>query len=102
VSSIDEYIEILADLWLAEDYDPIDRYNDFRDVFLKSDQGRRVLKQILSWGRLSRSTAVGNPIDSLRMALGEGERNLVLQILAVMLVEPSKKLRKQTVVEKEK
>ena len=97
---MDEYLELLSDLSIPEDYDPLDRYNDFRKVFLDTDQGRRVLKQILGWGHLLRVSPISNPVDPWRMVFAEGARNLALGIFAVMLKAPPEKPARQTQVEK--
>lgn len=95
---MDEYLEILAELSMPEKYDPIDRYNDFRKVFLETEQGRRVLRQVLGWGHLLKSHLAGmpRPIDPYSLLGLEGERNLALRIFSVMLVEPTKRQDKQT------
>lgn len=95
---MDEYLEILADLSMPEEYEPVDRYNDFRKVFLETEQGRRVLRQVLGWGHLLKSHFVNmpRPIDPYSIIGFEGERNLALRIFSVMLVEPTKKPDKQT------
>ncbi len=99
---MDEYLEILADLSVSEDYDSMDRYNDFRKVFLETEQGRRVLRQILGWGHLLKSHLVRMPrsIDPYAVIGLEGERNLALRIFSVMLVEPTPKQDMQTTVPK--
>ncbi len=100
---MDEYLEILADLSMPEDYDPLDRYNDFRKVFLETEQGRRVLRQVLGWGHLLKSHLVRmpRPIDPYAILAAEGERNLALHIFSVMLVEPSERPDEQTTKTKE-
>ena len=99
---MEEYLEILAELSVPEDYTPLDRYSDFRKVFLETDQGRRVLRQILGWGHLLKSHLVmSRPIDPYAILAAEGERNLALRIFSVMLVEPPERPDKQTTVSKE-
>ncbi len=101
---MDESLELLADLSVpSEDYDPIDRYNDFRKVFLETEQGRRVLRQILGWGNLLKSHLVRmpNPIDPYTVVAREGERNLALRLFSVMMVEPPKRPDGQTTKSKE-
>ncbi len=99
---MDEYLEVLATLSVPEEYNEIDRYNDFRKVFLENDQGRRVLKQILGWGNLLRVHPMRSPIDPYMTERLEGQRNLSLKIFAIMLIEPKEKPDKQTTkVEKE-
>ena len=99
----EEYLEILADLSVPGDYNPVDRYNDFRKVFLETEQGRRVLRQILGWGHLLKSHLVrmSRPIDPYAVLGLEGERNLALRIFSIMLVEPPERQDKQTTKTKE-
>lgn len=93
--NFDEYLQTLADLSVPEDYDPLDRYRDFRRVFLETDQGRRVLKQILSWGNLLRVPPTPSPIDPYAVMRSEGGRNLALKIFAIMMVEPPARQKTQ-------
>ena len=93
---MDEYLEILADLSVPEDYDDVDRYNDFRKVFLETEPGRRVLKQILGWGSLLKVHPMRSPIDPYMTERLEGQRNLALKVFAIMLIEPKKRPDKQT------
>jgi hypothetical protein len=98
IIKMDEYLEILAELSVPKDYNPLDRYSDFRKVFLETEQGRRVLKQILGWGHLLKSHLVRmpHPIDPYAVVAREGERNLAMHIFSVMLVEPPERPDKQT------
>ena len=69
-----------------QEYTNIDRYRDFRSLFLSTDQGRRVLYEIMAWGHIYRSTAVrGDPHETYRR---EGERNMALRVLTTIHVEP--------------
>ena len=97
---IEEYLEVLADLSVSESYNPRDRYNDFRKIFLETEQGRRILKQVLAWGHLLHVSPVRDPVDPWRMVFAEGERNMALRIFSVMLVEPPDKPEKQTQTQK--
>lgn len=83
-------LEVLRELAAFGDYPntyegSLDAYRDFREVFLGSERGKRVLNQIMSWGHTMRSTA---DEDAARMAILNGERNLSLRILATIEVEP--------------
>jgi hypothetical protein len=70
-------------------YQPMDMYRDFRAVFLGSDQGKRVLFEILKRGHYDGPLIPKTPeIDPLRMAMGEGARQLVLGVLETMNTEP--------------
>lgn len=92
----DEQLEVLAAISIPEDYDALDRYQDFQKVFLDTDQGRRVLKQILSWGGLLNSHLLQRPpIDPWTIVAREGQRNLAIKIFRVMLEEPKKKPEQQ-------
>lgn len=68
-------------------YEPIDRYRDFRAVFLATDQGKRVLYEILSFGRMFKSSAWPQ-FDAHQTMYHEGERNLALRILTTINAEP--------------
>jgi len=70
-------------------YAPIDRYRDFRGVFMSTDQGRRVLHEILGWGNMFRSSAHRADFDVNRAFYYEGERNVALRLLATLNAEPT-------------
>ncbi|MEQ8193819.1 MAG: hypothetical protein RIB59_04955 [Rhodospirillales bacterium] len=76
----------LREAALGRRYTKIDRYRDFRAVFLATRQGRRVLWQILEWAHVYRSVAVRG--DSHQTYFRDGERNVGLRILAVTNAEP--------------
>ena len=71
-----------------EKYQPKERYQEFRKVFMGSDEGKRVLREIVSWGRLLKSPVLANPVDPYLLAIQEGERNIVRRLLVVVNVEP--------------
>ncbi|MAE44873.1 MAG: hypothetical protein CMF63_07815 [Magnetovibrio sp.] len=80
---------LLADLRSAQlgRYSRALRYRDFREVFLGTPAGKRVLWQILDWARLYRSVAVkGDPHQTY---FRDGERNIGLRIMATVNAEPS-------------
>lgn len=68
------------------DYAESSRYVDFRNVFLETAAGRRVLWQILGWAHLFEPSFV--PESSDVTVYREGERNIGLQIFAVMNTDP--------------
>ena len=76
---------------LGPSYTEIDRYRDFRQLFLSSDQGKRVLYQLLGWGHMVQSSAGLANNETNRTFLIEGERNLALRILRTIYVEPKPK-----------
>lgn len=66
-------------------YTDMDRYRDFRSVFLSTDQGKRVLHEILGRGHVLHA---GLTFEPHRLFFNEGERNLALWIFAKARVEP--------------
>lgn len=84
----DDILETLESLPAAEQYTPQAKYEDFRALFMGSDQGRRVLREILAWGRMFKPAAIGTPVDPYAMAMREGERNMALRLLATVHTEP--------------
>lgn len=74
----------------AERYSFADRYRDFRQLFLSSDQGRRVLHEILSWGHMFHaSVPTMGVIDPYRVVVQEGERRIILKLFSTIHVEPN-------------
>jgi hypothetical protein len=69
-------------------YRPKDRYRDFRRVFLDSEQGRRVLYELLSWGNMFRPSAPMARFDPYETMFHDGERNVALKIMSTMHAEP--------------
>jgi len=64
----------------------MDRYRDFRGLFLGSDQGTRVFKEIMLQGRmLTNNAAKGDPYETY---LREGRRDLAITIMKLALNEP--------------
>ena len=85
--------ELLAELVALLPHDgrsPIERYQDFRKVF-GTVEGKRVLREILSWGGMIRAPILGKPIDPYAMAVAFGERNMALKLMAAVYVEPTDK-----------
>jgi len=72
----------------VRDRSPLDRYRDFRKVFLGSDEGRRVLDDILYLGSVSRPLGRADPYTT---HVNEGRRCMALKIAAVTHVEPPDK-----------
>ena len=85
-----ELLDELAALPSQEGYSPVERYQDFRKVF-GTDEGKRVLREILSWGRMFRAPILGKPIDPYAMAVAFGERNMALKLMATVHTEPPDK-----------
>lgn len=69
-------------------YLAIDRYRDFRMVFLANEQGRRVLAEIVSWGYPTQSSARRANFDPYRTMYHDGERSITLKVMATINMEP--------------
>ncbi len=89
-----DILDELAKLPSQENYLPMDRYRDFQKVFGNA-HGKRVLREILSWGRMFKSPVLGKPIDPYAMAVAFGERNIALKIMAAIYNEPPDKPTRQ-------
>lgn len=83
-----DILDAVSNLAGSKPYLPKDRYADFRKVFTGTDEGKRVLHEILSWGRMFQPAVNGKPIDPYAMAIREGERNMALRLLATVYNEP--------------
>jgi len=88
-------VKTLSDLPSLERYSKKDLYHDFRRTFMGTDEGRRVLRQILDWGHMLKPGIAGNPIDPYGMAVQNGERNLALKIFSAVHNEPPEHSGKQ-------
>ncbi len=101
LKEMDAFLELYGGLTLPEGYSAWDAYRDFRNTFLESDHGRRTLKVLMDDCFMRKSTLLGRPIDSLRVAAAEGQRNVILKIFNTMLEEPKEKPDRQNVTGQE-
>lgn len=69
----------------------LDRYKEFRKVFMGSDEGKRVLSEILGMAKLSGRLVAPFPteVDEKRMLILEGGRQLAADIIDVITKEPN-------------
>lgn len=65
---------------------PQNIYSDFRQTFLATDAGQRVLHDILRWGHVWQSSHVRG--DAYQSTFYEGGRFLALRILKTINIEP--------------
>ena len=70
-------------------YTDMDRYRDFRQLFMGSVQGKRVLHELYSWGHMFKTSIPGNKQPDRMIWQNEGERNFALKLLAALNAEPS-------------
>lgn len=82
------FLERLGRSRVGENYTDIDRYRDFRRVFLDTPRGRRVLWQLFEMGNLFAPVAV-LPADPYAAYHRDGARNLALNILAILNADPN-------------
>lgn len=64
----------------------LNQHNDFRAVFLQTEQGKRVLWSILRWARVYQTVFVRGDRDAT--FVNEGARNLGLKLLMTIYEEP--------------
>lgn len=82
------FIAELAASQSGQGYAPMDRYRDFRRVFLSDEQGRRVLYEILSFCGMFRSAAPRANFDSHHTMFLNGQQDIAFRLLATMNAEP--------------
>jgi len=83
------FFEGLMRAKIGEGYGAVERYKDFRAVFLGDStaaQGNRVLWQIFEWCRMYQRVAA--PGDAHETYFRDGERNIGLRILVALNHEP--------------
>ena len=80
-------------------YGRMDRYRDFRAVFLGSDQSKRVLYEILEMGHLLASPALIGAYDTNRTFVACGEQALAGAIFKIVHIEPKEPPSRQVSTE---
>lgn len=76
----------LARAW-PDRYGELDRYRDFRRVFMETPEGKRVLNTLFQWGLLhENSYRAGQERDETLVR--EGRRSLALRLLEMLNAEP--------------
>ena len=85
------FLAELSAVYPGKRYRNIDRYRDFRRVFLDSEQGMRVLYEILSWGHIFRSTATIANFEPYETMFHDGENNIALRIMSTLNAEPKER-----------
>ncbi len=91
----EEMDELMADLAsaLTSGRTRVEQHADFRQVFLGTDAGKRVLYDILGWAHVWGTSVVKG--DPYLTHVREGERALAIKILAVLHVQPKARPDKQ-------
>ncbi len=88
VEDLDEGVEPEVSPVKQANYTPDDAHRDFVQVF-STEQGQRVLRQIMTWGHHGRANiSVVPSADPHLMFLADGERNLACKILSAVTEDP--------------
>ena len=68
----------------------LDRYSDFRSLFLDTEQGRRVFNEILGMGYMPHDPIKYNKagVDVNATLIATGERKMALAIHRLTMIEP--------------
>ena len=82
------FLAELAASYPGKTYKPMDRYRDFRRVFLSDEQGRRVLYEVMSFCGMFRSAAPRANFDPYHTAFLNGQQDIAFKLLATMNAEP--------------
>lgn len=91
-----ELLEQLEALPLTDNYTKQDQYNDFRQLFLGSEQGKRVYREIVAWGGLMSNPIRGDSIDRNKLLFAQGQRDIVVKLISAINIEPKEKPTKAT------
>jgi len=75
----------------GRNYSRMDRYRDFRRVFLDTEQGRRVLYEILLWSHMFQPSGPLAKFDPYEAMFLDGERSLGQKIMRTMNAEPAER-----------
>lgn len=98
MDEIQEFIGNLSEGFYGRDkYTKMDRYRDFRKVFLESEEGKRVLYELMGWGGIYRSLPINPDQKDRDVFVSLGSRNLILQLLSTINLEPKMEQPKQAV-----
>ena len=84
------FLADLAKSHPGKSYSKMDRYRDFRRLFLDTDEGRRVLYEIFSFCGMFRSAAPAANFDPYQTMFFNGQQDIAFRLLATMNAEPRK------------
>jgi hypothetical protein len=103
MDDIQEFIGSLAEGFYGRgEYTKMDRYRDFRRLFLGTEEGKRVLYELMGWGKLYGAIPANREQQDRDIFVMLGERNLVLQLLRTINLEPKMNPPKKAVSKKPK
>lgn len=96
-----ELLELARALPDPRAYTPMDRYRDFRAVFLGTDQGKRVLYDILRRANLMLPSALLAKFDPHKAFYLDGEKSLAAWINKTTREEPRNRATHATSTDEE-
>lgn len=103
MEDIQEFLGSLAESFYGRDeYTKMDRYRDFRRVFLDTEEGKRVLYELMGWGQIYGAIPSKKEQSDRDVFLMLGGRKIVLQLLQTINLEPKMDQPKQAVRKKPK
>ncbi len=82
------FLTELATSHPGKQYQKIDRYRDFRRVFLDSEQGRRVLYELLALCGMYKSAAPRAKFDPYETMFLNGQQDIAFTLLGTLNIEP--------------
>ena len=85
-ADLESFLEDLSPNHPGAAYDPREKFRDYRNLFLSTPLGKKVLWDILILCRLYKSSMHA---DSHVTAFNEGKREIGLRVLGIMNTEPS-------------
>jgi len=88
-SLFQDMMESMEELPTSEYPTRKERYADFRQLFMGTDQGKRVYRELLSWGKMFNVAVYTSPVDPYRMAMFQGYSNFAKEIMIVTNAEPA-------------
>ena len=75
----------------GKQYARADKYRDFRAVFQNSEQGRRVLHEILTWCHIGHASAPQAKFQTNETMYLDGQRSVGIKLMVIMNAEPKDK-----------
>ena len=82
------FLSELASSHPGRNYKPMDRYADFRRLFLETEQGRRALYEIMSFCGMYKSPAPRANFETNQTMFFNGQQDIGYRLLAVLNIEP--------------
>lgn len=103
MDDIQEFIGSLAENFYGRgEYTKMDRYRDFRRVFLETEEGKHVLFELMGWAGMYRALPMNPDQKDRDVFVALGERNFILRLLSTINLEPKTDKPEKTVRKRKK